>query len=171
MTAKRRPRSRSRIQIRARNLFHTPLLLFSGMLLLAACSSDVVRDESPFAEVTGWSIEARNLSIDLRLRNVNDDPMQVEALELDVVLDQDVTLFRHRERPDVEIAPGGFETLAIQVEASREGTALLEALANRDRGDLPYVLEGTVVTAKSGELPIRREGRIYTVPGRPGEFR
>jgi LEA14-like dessication related protein len=150
--------------------FLLPCLLL-GAALLAACSGNAVRDEAPFAEVSSWSIDGRALSVALRLRNVNDDPMRVEGLELDVELDQGVSLFRHRGSPKVEIAPGGFETLEIRAEASREGTALLEALSNRERGDLPFLLEGAVITAKSGSLPIRREGRIYTVPGRPGEFR
>ena len=138
---------------------------------LTACSGDAVRDESPFAEVSGWRIEGRDLSIDLRLRNVNVEPLQIEALDLAVQLDDGVNLFRHRESPGVDIAPGGFETLSVRTEATVAGTALLEALAARDRTDLPYVLEGSVTTEKSGVLPIRREGRIYTVPGRPGEFR
>jgi hypothetical protein len=146
-------------------------LLVLGMVLIAACSGATVKDEAPFVEVSSWSIDGRDLSVALRLRNVNDDPMQVEGLELDVELDRGVVLFRHRGNPDVEIAPGGFETLEIRAEASREGTALLRALSDRERGDLPFLLEGTVITAKSGSLPIRREGRIYTVPGRPGEFR
>lgn len=139
--------------------------------ILPACSSDAVRDESPFAEVSGWRIDGRDLSLDLRLRNVNVEPMQVAGLELAVRLDDGVDLFRHREAPGVEIAPGGFETLTVRTEASEAGTALLEALAGRERPNLPFVLEGTVTTEKSGALPIRREGRIYTVPGRPGEFR
>lgn len=147
------------------------LLLSLTVALLAACSSGAVRDEAPFAEVGGWGIEGRDLTVSLRLRNVNDDPMRVEGIDLGVVLDGNVPLFRHRGTPGVDIAPGGFETLEIRTEATREGTALLEALSNRERGDLPYVLEGTVSTANSGNLPIRREGRIYTVPGRPGEFR
>ncbi|MEE4174983.1 MAG: LEA type 2 family protein [Xanthomonadales bacterium] len=145
------------------------LLFLAGVL--PACSGDAVRDESPFAEVSGWRIEGRDLSIDLRLRNVNVEPMRVAGLDLAVRLDDGVSLFRHRETPGVEIAPGGFETLTVRTEATAAGTALLEALAGRERPNLPYVLEGTVTTEKSGALPIRREGRIYTVPGRPGEFR
>ena len=153
--------------LRALSLLHLLLLA----TLLTACSGDAVRDEAPFAEVSGWRMEGRDLSVDLRLRNVNDDPMRVEGLELNVVLDQEVTLFRHQGAPAVEIPPGGFETFEIRTEATREGAALFESLSNRERVDLPYELVGTVVTAKSGDLPIRREGRIYTVPGRPGEFR
>jgi LEA14-like dessication related protein len=149
----------------------TLLLLVLSATGLSACSGDVVRDEAPFVEVSGWSIDGRDLSIDLRLRNVNDDPMQVEGLELEVDLDRSVRLFRHQGQPGVDIAPGGFETLEIREEASQEGTALLQALSDRERANLPFVLKGTVMTANSGNLPIRREGRIYTVPGRPGEFR
>lgn len=145
------------------------VLLLAGML--SACSSDAVRGEAPFAEASGWRIEGRNLEIDLRLRNVNDDPMRVTGIAFEVELDEDVPLFRHRGDTDVEIPPGGFESLTIRGEATMEGTALLESLSEQARGDLAYVLEGTVTTADSGDLPIRREGRIYRVPGRPGEFR
>lgn len=147
------------------------LCLLLWAWLLTACATDAIRDEAPFAEVSGWRIDGNDLAIDLRLRNVNDDPLEVEALDLEVVLDQSVPLFRHRGTPRIEIAPGGFETLAIRTEATRDGTALLKSLSDRERSNLSYVLEGTVVSPESGSLPIRREGRIYTVPGRPGEFR
>ncbi len=157
----------------ARSIRH-PVLAMCGLvcvLLLAAACAGGVRGESPFAQVTGWRIDGRDLSVDLRLRNVNDEPLVVRALDLDVVLDDSVELFRHRATPGHEIAAGGFETLALSVTASEEGTALLERLASGERASLAYRLEGTVHSEESGDLPIEREGHIYTVPGRPGEFR
>lgn len=139
--------------------------------LLTACTGGQVRGEAPFAQVSSWAIDGRELVLDLRLRNVNDQPLVATELALSVTLDDGVLLFRHRAPVDIDIAAGGFETIPLSLEASEAGTALLADLADGKRTDLPYRLEGTVFSEKSGDLPIARDGRIYTVPGRPGEFR
>ncbi len=159
-----------------RRLARLPTLLrllpvLFALATLTACSGDLVRGEAPFAQVTSWKIDGRAITLDLRLRNVNDAPLVAKALALSVTLDDDVLLFRSNEVVDLDMAAGGFETVTLALEASEAGTALLQDLAAGERNDLPYRLEGTVFSEKSGDLPIRRDGRIYTVPGRPGEFR
>lgn len=148
----------------------TCLTLLASTLLLGACAGGV-RGEAPFAQVTGWEIDGRDLLVDLRLRNVNDDALKVQSLALTVTLDEDLELFRHQENRSVEIAAGGFETLRLEGLASTAGTARLEQLAAGEVPNLPYRLQGTIQSERFGELAIERSGRIYTVPGRPGAFR
>lgn len=139
-------------------------------LALGACGGGV-RGESPFAQVSSWRIDGRDLALDLRLRNVNEEPLEVRALTLDVTVDDGVELFRHDAPLALEIAAGGFETVHLEGTASAAGTALLQRLAKGDVASLAYRLQGSVDSEDSGELTIEREGRIYTVPGRPNEFR
>ncbi len=146
------------------------LALMTLFGFLAACAGGV-RGEPPFAQVMGWRVAGETLGVDLRLRNVNDEAMEVQGLDVTVALGDDTPLFRHTERKAVEIAPGGFETLRLEVRAEAAGLAAFERLSAGDTGSLVYELSGTVSTAESGSLPIGRTGRIYTVPGRPGEFR
>lgn len=145
--------------------------LLSGLLLSIGCASDQVRGEAPFAQLSNWQINGTDLRQDLRLRNVNDEVLAVSALRLEVVLDGDTPLFSHEQLVDIEIAPGGFETIALEVSATAAGTAALGRLSDGEIADLTYRLDGTVVSRNNGELAIRREDRIYRVPGRPGAFR
>lgn len=148
----------------------TGILLLSAFLT-AACAAGI-RGEAPFAQVTGWRLGGGNeLTVDLRLRNVNDEPLRIRALELAVNIDDDLELFRHSETLDIEIAAGGFETLRLDTDASDAGRSRLGELSDGTVGSLPYALEGVVEPVDGGELAIARSGHIYPVPGRPGEFR
>lgn len=155
---------------RLRRAAHPLLALLTIAVLLQGCAAGV-RGEPPFAQVMGWKIEARELALDLRLRNVNDQTLEVEGVDLSVDVGDGVRLFRHSETRGVDIAAGGAEILRIVLQAEEPGVRELERLARGDVTSLAYTLEGTVRTADSGRLAIGREGRIYTVPGRPGEFR
>lgn len=139
--------------------------------LVTACASGKVRGEAPFAQLSNWKIDGQTLNQDLRLRNVNDEAMEVQAIRLEVALDGDTRLYRHEQAVDIEIAPGGFETIPLALTATAEGAAALERLSSGELASLAYRLEGTVVSRESGDHAIRREDRIYRVPGRPGEFR
>lgn len=154
--------------------YRTPIRWLAMLLsaaLLTACTGGQIRGEAPFAQVSSWTIDGRTLTLDLRLRNVNERPLVAKELALAVTLDDAIVLFRHRAPVDIDIAAGGFESITLSLEASEAGTALLADLAAGGRNDLPYRLEGTVFSENSGDLAISRDGRIYTVPGRPGQFR
>ncbi len=160
------PRTRQSLQRFAVRL--APLL--TATLMLCACAGGV-RGESPFAQVTSWRIDGRALSVDLRLRNVNDEALELRSLVLAVDLDDDVNLFRHEQGLDLEIAAGGFETIQLDITASEAGTERLRRLSDGEVASLAYRLEGSVDSEDSGRLSIERDGHIYTVPGRPGSFR
>lgn len=149
----------------------TAVLMLCALLLLAACSSTSVRGEAPFAELSNWRLEGTQLSVDLRLRNVNDDPLELERIALTVSLDGGTALLRHEQSIGVDIPAGGFETIAISAQAATQGIEALEQLSRGAVPNLAYRLEGTVSSSDSGVLRIEREDRIYRVPGRPGEFR
>ena len=55
--------------------------------------------------------------------------------------------------------------------ASDAGTALLEQLQAGDLKSLPYDFSGAVLADGSRAYRFQRDGHIYTVPGRPGQFR
>ena len=72
---------------------------------------------------------------------------------------------------DLDIPAGGFERVELQLDATPGGTALLQALEEKTLNSLPYRLDGNVESPDEGVLEFSREGFIYTVPGRPGQFR
>lgn len=146
------------------------LLLFAG-LTLASCSGNAIRGEAPLVQASGWRLEDGDLFLALRLRNVNDEALVVRELAVDITLGDEPLTIRHRMSPDIEIAPGGFETLDLALGQDDAVATRFAGLAAGNVASLPYELTGTVGTAQSGELPIRLESRIYPVPGRSGEFR
>lgn len=147
------------------------LLLLVAGFALAACGGNTVRGEAPLAQTSGWRLDDGDLFLALRLRNVNDEPLVVRDLALDIALGDEPVNVRHRSSPGVEIAPGGFETLNLRLGRDEAVAARFARLAAGEVASLPYALSGTVGTAQSGALAVRLESRIYPVPGRTGEFR
>lgn len=139
-------------------------------LALLACGSKVVRGQAPFVDVTGWSIEGDQLSMSLRIRNVNEEELDIAGVQLAVELDS-VSLLEHTETTLLTTAANGSETLNLVVTASAEGTEQLRQLQAGERNSLPYTFDGHVLTPTGQRLAFKREGHIYNVPGRPGQFR
>lgn len=165
------PRTRERNRgFPARLLPGALLMLLAGLTLQAGCSSSGVRGEAPFAQVTSWTLEGQRIVASLRLRNVNTERLEIRGLRLTVDLDR-TRLFTLDDGRTLSIPANGAETLAIDVPASRAGVELLESLQKGEVDSLPYLLLGAVLSAEDGELEFRRDGRIYRVPGREGQFR
>lgn len=145
-------------------------LLALALLALAGCGPKLVRGEPPFVDIASWQIEGARLALALRVRNVNGEALPVRALDLDLSLDG-APLASFATRHDLAVAANGFETLRLSAAATAEGRTLLEKLEQGERASLPYLLDGSVVTEGGKRLEIRREGHVYPVPGRPGQFR
>lgn len=147
------------------------LLLLVAGLALAACGAGTIRGEAPLVQASGWRLDGGDLFLELRLRNVNDEPLNVQELAVEITLGDEPVVLRHQAAPKVEIAPGGFENLELGLGRDAAVAARFARLADGDVASIPYALTGTVGTAQSGDLPIRLESRIYPVPGRPDAFR
>ena len=148
------------------------ILIVACLLIigLAACGASLVRGEAPFVDVASWRIDGNDLTIDLRVRNVNDVSMPVHSVRLDVRLD-DAPLARTETAADRVVAANGFEIFTLNMTASPDGVTALMRLQEREIESLPYALEGSVVTDDDERLKFRRDGHVYRVPGRPGQFR
>lgn len=139
-------------------------------MTLQACSSGGIRGEAPFAQVTGWRIDGDALQASLRLRNVNTETLVVDGLVVSFELDGQ-PLARYTGNTRFEIAANGSETIEMEMTASAEGVSALQRLQAGETGSLRSAMEGHVTSPDEGTLEFHRDGYIYTVPGRPGEFR
>lgn len=137
---------------------------------LGACGPNLIRGESPFVQVSSWQVEGDRLAIELRLRNVNEVTLDISGIQFQVSVDG-TRLANHDAPIDVGVIASGFETIRVSVQASDEGLRMLERLQNGLVDSLPYELTGRLRLADGKPLSIRREGHIYRVPGRPGQFR
>jgi len=143
---------------------------FACALLLAACAGPGIRGEPPFVQVNGLRLAERDLTLDLGLRNVNAEPLQIEHIEFSVTLEE-TSLARYNAASRASVIANGRENLRFELAASEEGAALLGELESGSRSDLRYRLEGVVTASESKPMRVQREGRLYPVPGRPGQFR
>ena len=145
-------------------------LLICAALLAACGGTKRVRGEAPFVDITSWSIDGQELSAALRVRNVNDEALPVSGIQLDIDLDGE-SLVSHLETTDIEVAANGSERVDLVMTATEAGTALLSELQGGERQSLPYHFEGWVQETDGKKMRYQRDGHIYTVPGRPGQFR
>ncbi|KAA9130928.1 LEA type 2 family protein [Marinihelvus fidelis] len=147
-----------------------PALCTALLLLLTACGGGGVKGEAPFVQVTSWRIDGNALAVSLRLRNVNSEALVVDSIHLDIEVD-DTPLATHIAQQRFEIAANGMESLELQLTAKDDGVAALERLSSGETGSLRTRIEGDVISPDEGRLAFHRDGHIYTVPGRPGNFR
>ena len=110
------------------------------------------------------------MEVALGMRNINEVTIQVARVSFTVMLDGS-ELARYDDAVDVSVIASGRETLRFELQASESGRQLLESLEIGEMPNLPYTLDGAIATAEDGELEFTGEGRLYPVPGRPGQFR
>lgn len=146
------------------------LLALACALLLTSCASHGIRGEPPFVQVNGLKLRAQDLTLDLGMRNVNSEPLVLEHIEFSLSLEE-TTLAIYNAASGASVIANGRENLRFELVASEEGAALLGELEQGSRKDLEYRFEGVFSANEKQQLRVQRSGRIYPVPGRPGQFR
>ncbi len=146
------------------------LAALTAGLMVAACGPKVVRGQPPFAQVNALRLDGTALQLELGLRNINDEPMEVQYLQLTLTV-QETELTAHEGPLTAIVSANGKETLSLRLPASETGRRLLAALEDGAHTNLPYQLRGSLQTAGDSELPFQSNGRLYPVPGRSGQFR
>jgi hypothetical protein len=149
--------------------------LAAGLLLLClalcgACATTIVRGQAPLVRMSELSHADARVNLQLNIRNLNGEPMQVEAIEFRLQVD-DEDLIDYQGSEATTIAANGVEARKISAAEAAAGKRLLDELEAGKFKSLPYSLEGKVITEKDGSLRFSSEGHIYTMPGKPGYFR
>ena len=149
---------------------HRLIIMGLTALSLVACGPTIIKGESPITQVTSWEIDGQEIAAKVRIRNVNGEEMTVQRLQLKASV-ENTLLLDHAQPVSLNIPANGFESVDITMLATSQGSELLRQLQDGERQSLPYRLEGIINSAQNGDLPFNREGHLYTVPGRPGQFR
>ncbi|NND44061.1 MAG: LEA type 2 family protein [Xanthomonadales bacterium] len=139
-------------------------------LALGACVSAGLRGHAPFTEINALRLDGTSLELDLGLRNPNSVPILISNIRFTVDLEE-TRLVAYDSPSEASVLANGVENLRFQVTASPEGAALLRELEAGNRASLAYRLEGTIVASEDETMKLDRRGRLYPVPGRPGQFR
>ncbi len=146
------------------------LLILSAALTIASCASQGVRGQSPFVQINGLKIQDQSLSLDLGVRNVNSEAINIEHIEFSISLDE-TSLAIYKAASQANIIANGTENLRFELVPSIEGLELLNKLQDGEYPNLEYSLEGMFLVNENKKMKVRSTGHIYPVPGRPGHFR
>jgi LEA14-like dessication related protein len=146
------------------------LLALAVGLLCAACGSSTIKGRPPFVSISSMALQDGALAAVFDVRNQNDVPMTVQAIEITVTVNK-VELTRHNA--DFNLLVGANSTEEVPVEKLPEEftRSLLASLDQGEVKSLPFDLSGRVLTVEDGYLVFEHTGFLYPVPGRPGRFR
>ncbi len=157
--------------MKIKKLLMTILLLCTlSTLSLGGCGGRMVRGESPYVGIQSISLDGQRVELRLRLRNINDVAIQVARIRFTLQLEE-TELANFDEARNASVIANGLETLRFELDASADALALFESLEGGEVPNLSYAVEGSISTTDEGPLSFSGEGRIYPVPGRPGQFR
>lgn len=147
-------------------------LLALLVLGLCACGSSAIRisGEPPQWEIRTLTRDGQNLSVDFGLRNLNDQPLEMAHLELELRTDGE-RLVLINQTAGLVVPSRGRESLVVEETAALTGLDRLDRLASGDIRSLPWSLTGEIATAGGRDYRVRAEGYLYRVPGRPDQFR
>jgi LEA14-like dessication related protein len=151
-----------------------PGLRFFLLLLIAACciscGPQVIKGRAPFVSISGMSLAESNLAVAFDIRNQNAIPMTVEAVDITVTTDG-IELARANRTYDLIIGANSAERVLVEKPTDQQRQALLNSLESGEVRSLPFDLKGRVRTVEDGYLTFEQKGYLYTVPGKPGDFR
>lgn len=139
-------------------------------IALAACGSNVIEGRPPFVSISDMSLQQDHLVAEFRVSNQNGVPMNIEAVDLTITVENTALLRENREH-SLEIGANSAEEVEVDRPLDASALELLAALDRREVTSLAFQLTGRVRTVEDGYLRFEQKGHLYPVPGRPGHFR
>lgn len=141
------------------------------LALLGACGGvSMIRGEPPQVTINSLVKTDASLSLQLRFRNINQEPLQLSRANFTFTLDDHPFAVNQQAM-----------TLYLDASTSEIGTFSLPLPENIDNrliaveagevASLQHELKGEVVDQNGNNLKFSFSGHIYAVPGRPGQFR
>lgn len=141
-------------------------------LIVCACAGGLreIKGEAPLVSLGRLELQAENLTLDLAIRNLNDQSFELSAVSLRVMLDEE-PLTHGRHEMSLHVSARGREVLHLSMPATQAGLKRLEQLAAGEVQQLPWSLEATLSFVDAREQDTMTTGWLHRVPGQPGRFR
>lgn len=142
------------------------------LALLTACSGNLreVLGEPPQVSLSGLERQAESVTLELSVRNVNDEALRLSGASVDLVLDGQPLAAGSRELT-LRISARGRETLRFSLPAEPDGLEALQRLAKGGANRLPWTLQARLTTEGGRDRVTEAEGWLHPVPGQPDRFR
>jgi LEA14-like dessication related protein len=157
-------------------LLHSTRRLLSAALIVlgltAACAGSLPRINSDMLRVDIDTLEHRNDSviIDLAMRNLNQKPLQYQALKLELSLDGEPLVSTRHPYPFV-LPKRSRELVRVESQAEAAGLERLEALGGGQRPPMQWTMRLSLIDDRGRERPIDYDGWLHVVPGQANRFR
>lgn len=143
------------------------------LTMLAGCGSQPllrISGEPPQWQVRSLARDGQNVEAVLSLRNVNDQPLELARLTIDLRIGDEPLIQIERDMNQV-VPSRGRESVTLELTAALAGLEQLERLAGGEVNALPWTLAGECFIAGGRTYPVDATGYLYRVPGRPDRFR
>ena len=145
-------------------------LVFVSALVCGACAPNKIKGNPPFVSISSITMKNNALAAGFDVRNINEVPMVIDAVDI-TVRTKGGEFSRFSDAYKLNIDPNTTETISLDNLPSDNARGQLADLQSGKIASLPFSLEGSVHTVEDGYLEFKHEGYLYTVPGKPGQFR
>ena len=137
--------------------------------ILPACSSQV-RGESPQVAINLLQLDGQQLTVELRIRNLNDVPLNITSMPYSIDFDGQA-LLHGGQSVRLSIGPRGTEISQERIAISATDSQLFAQLESRQIPNLGYQLEGELHSETNQRIKFDFSSRLFIVPGKPHEYR
>ena len=145
--------------------------IFCLLVLLAACGgTSISGGEPPQVTINSLSKTAAGLNLQLRFRNINQEPMVINRANFTFTLDDHPFKISNSDM-QLSLDASTSEVSAFMLALPGEVDSRLSAVESGEVASLQHELKGEVFDQQGNNLKFSFKGHIYAVPGRPGQFR
>jgi len=145
-------------------------LMLVSLALCSACAPSKIKGNPPFVSIASVTMTDQALVAGFDVRNINEVAMAIDSV--DITISAKGSEFSHYSGPySLNIDPNTTETITLDKLSGEQARGQLADLQSGKIASLPFTLQGRVHTAEDGYLDFKHEGYLYTVPGKPGQFR
>jgi len=149
------------------------LIVALSALMLSACSGQPIKvaGEAPLVRLDSLSRQDSGLVVAVSIRNINDSPLELGALLLDLELDEQSVRGGIRRALDLSIAARGREVIEFRFDSGDQVFDALDEVSTGERTNLPWSLTLYRDSQTRRNELASAQGFLHRVPGQPNRFR
>jgi hypothetical protein len=145
-------------------------VMLVSLVLCVGCAPNKIKGNPPFVAISSMMMTDEALSASFDVRNINEVPMTIDAVDI-TISTRGSEFSSYSGAYQLSLDPNTTEEVTLDKLPGDYARGQLAELQGGKIASLPFSLQGRVHTTEDGYLDFRHEGYLYTVPGKPGQFR
>lgn len=145
-------------------------VLLISVVVLAACATRFVTGHPPQVSLHALARDGQVITLDLNLRNVNDEALDLSRMEMRLELNDEL-LLQVDQALQLTMPARGRERVRVELTGGLAGLEVLDTLGGEQHDSRPWQLHGRLYNDRGRGMKVEAKGYLYPVPGRPGRFR